>query len=120
MVKSVLLVEDEAVLLLSLTALLEEMGFEVLAAMNGQMALEILETESPDAVVSDLRLPDMSGLDLLHRIKENPSWGDRLLVLVTGAVDEIWRDDHPDTGLCWMLPKPFNPKELVAILQHKN
>lgn len=118
MVKSVLLVEDEAVLLRSLTMLLQEMGFEVMAAMNGQMALEILETALPDAVVSDLRLPDMSGLDLLHRMKEHPAWNDRLFVLVTGAVDEIWQDDHPDTSLCWMLPKPFNPKELVAILQH--
>lgn len=120
MVKSVLLVEDEAVLLLSLTALLQEMGFEVLAAMNGEAALAILEAESPDAVVSDLRLPDMSGLDLHRRMQERPSWADRLFVLVTGAIDESWEDEYPNTGLRWLLPKPFDPNELVAILRTIN
>jgi CheY-like chemotaxis protein len=115
MPQRVLLVEDEPMLLSFLTMLLEDADIQVRTATNGLEALDVLEDVHPDAVVSDLRMPDMDGLELLHRVRENPDLQRIPFILLTGMNQEASR--FPDQGIDRCLPKPFDPDVLLSMLQ---
>ncbi len=79
----ILTVDDEPVLRESIKIYLEDSGFEMLEAENGEQGLEIFRAEKPDLVLSDLQMPGMSGLTLLEQIvKESP---DTPVIMVSGA-----------------------------------
>src|SRR5215207_1431905 len=67
---TVLIVDDERTLARAVKAFLEEMGYEAEVARDGEKAIELLQTVRPDVVFADVRLPGMSGIDLLRRIRE--------------------------------------------------
>jgi len=109
---TVLLVEDELVLLKATRRMLEQRGFQVLAAASGSEALDLARAaQGIDALVTDLSLPGMDGMELARRLRrEHP----RLPVLFTSGYDV------PATGLALgsggraaFLPKPFTARELA-------
>ncbi|HEY3012933.1 MAG TPA: sigma-54 dependent transcriptional regulator [Gemmatimonadales bacterium] len=67
---TVLIVDDERTLARAVKAFLAEAGYEAAVASNGEQALELLQSLRPDVVFADVRLPGMSGIDLLRRIRE--------------------------------------------------
>src|SRR2546430_3149285 len=67
---TVLIVDDEQTLARSAKAFLADHGYEAEVAASGEKALELLERLQPDVVFADVRLPGMSGIDLLKRIRE--------------------------------------------------
>ena len=67
---TVLIVDDEHTLARSAKAFLADHGYEAEVASTGEQALELLERLQPDVVFADVRLPGMSGLDLLKRIRD--------------------------------------------------
>ena len=79
---NILVVDDEEGMRITLSAILEEEGYQVVACGNGAQALEYIERGPVDLVISDLKLPDMSGLEILAALKQvNP---DTPFILVTG------------------------------------
>ena len=82
---SILLVEDEPNARRGLKALLEQEGFEVVAAADGQEALELLAGFGPDVVLTDVRMPKMSGLELLAELQRR---GLNLRVIVLTMSDQ--------------------------------
>ena len=82
--KRLLVVEDSPAELLGIRELLGHDDIDILTAESGQQTLAMLEMEEFDCVVLDLRLPDMSGFDVLERIGKNPSWRDLPVVVFTG------------------------------------
>ncbi|WP_459475018.1 two-component system response regulator RssB [Pseudomonas sp. No.117] len=67
---TLLIIDDDEVVRLSLADYLEDSGFNVLQASNGQQGLQIFEREQPDLIICDLRMPQVDGLTLLRRISE--------------------------------------------------
>jgi CheY-like chemotaxis protein/HAMP domain-containing protein len=82
--KRLLVVEDNAAERLSITALLGHDDIDIITAENGAEALDILRGDGSDCVVLDLRLPDMSGFDVLESIRDNASLADIPVVVFTG------------------------------------
>ena len=118
----VLVVDDEAELASLMRDILENAQFEVASAESGAVALELLGEARFDAIVSDLRMPDMDGAALWREVRERHPALARRMVFVTGdtlspAAAEFLRE----TG-CTTLEKPFPPAELVgrvrALLPH--
>lgn len=111
----VLLVEDEPTLSRQLRRNLEQAGYAVDHAPDGEEGLFLGETESYDAVVLDLGLPEIDGLEVLRRWR---SAGHRMPVLVLTARDS-WSDKVTglDAGADDYLAKPFETEELVARLR---
>jgi CheY-like chemotaxis protein len=82
--KRLLVVEDDAAEQMSIKALLGHDDLDIVTADTGAAALAALSEQACDCVVLDLRLPDMSGFDLLTRISETPDWADLPVVVFTG------------------------------------
>jgi DNA-binding response OmpR family regulator len=110
----VLLVEDDARLASMVSDYLGAAGFRVMLAPGGSGALERLAREPFDAVILDLMLPDIDGLEVCRRLRASSSVPVLMLTARGDAADrivglEIGADDY--------LPKPFEPRELLARLR---
>jgi len=88
MSKTILVVEDEAMLRQTMAQLLEEEGYEVLQAANGKEAYAMVMERAFDLVLSDVRMPDMDGLTLLGRVKETAPETAVIIVTAYGTVQD--------------------------------
>ncbi|RUP10324.1 HAMP domain-containing protein [Hyphomicrobium sp.] len=82
--KKLLIVEDDPAELLSVSALLEDHDLSILSASSGQSAIEILNREDVDCVVLDLKLPDMSGFEILEHMSRQETMRDIPVIVFTG------------------------------------
>jgi len=110
-----LLVEDEADLLLAVRILLEGHGFEVLAAATGADALRVAEDAQPDVIVLDVGLPDVDGLELLTTLRERLSGRPRTIVLSAHASGHTAAKAR-ELGCDRYVTKPFDPDELIEAI----
>jgi PAS domain S-box-containing protein len=107
----VLVVDDEPVLLRSITKVLRSLGYEVLDAVSAQAALEVLARERVDLLLSDVTMPGMSGVELAREVAlRHPNVR---ILLSSGYSDGL--DTHPP-GVKAVLPKPLGRKELALAI----
>jgi YesN/AraC family two-component response regulator len=78
----ILLVDDEAIILIGWQKELEPEGYDVRTALTGREAVEMAKEEKPDIVITDLVIPDMNGVEICRKIKE--MYPDTNVVLVSG------------------------------------
>ncbi len=89
MTKTILIVDDEEDIRVSVGQLFEMSGYTVITAKDGIDCLEKLERTIPDLVILDIMMPRMNGWDVAARIKENPQWRDIPIVFLTAKGDEM-------------------------------
>lgn len=89
---------------------------EFLEASNGQEALEVLESHWVDLILSDIHMPVMDGLGLLHALKENEMWKDLPVVFVTTEANEVRLKEVLALGARGYLRKPFRPEDIRPLL----
>src|ERR1700681_4249619 len=114
MTERILVVEDDPRLADMLSEYLGQAGFRVTVAPFGRAALEHLSSAEYDAVVLDLMLPDMDGLDVCRQVRTR---SDTPVLMLTGRGDAIDRIVGLELGADDYLPKPFHPRELLARLR---
>ncbi len=114
MVERILIVEDDARLADMLLEYLGQAGFGVTVAPLGAAALEKLSEADYDAVVLDLMLPDMDGLNVCRELRAKY---DTPVLMLTARGDAVDRIVGLELGADDYLPKPFEPRELVARLR---
>jgi two-component system, OmpR family, phosphate regulon response regulator OmpR len=114
MVDRILLVEDDSRLAEMLLEYLGQAGFGVTVAALGATALERLSDAEYDAVVLDLMLPDMDGLNVCRQLRAKY---DTPVLMLTARGDAVDRIVGLELGADDYLPKPFEPRELVARLR---
>jgi len=114
MAERILLVEDDPRLAEMLSEYLGQAGFGVTVAPLGATALERLSEADYDAVVLDLMLPDMDGLDVCRELRARD---DTPVLMLTARGDAIDRIVGLELGADDYLPKPFEPRELLARLR---
>ncbi|MGH7459039.1 MAG: sigma-54-dependent transcriptional regulator [Longimicrobiaceae bacterium] len=111
---TVLVVDDEELLLKSCGQILVGSGFAVLTENRGRSALELVRRQRPDIVLADLRLPDMDGMDLLRQIKEEVP--EALVVMITGFATVDSSVEAIEAGAYDYIPKPFSATQLRILL----
>src|SRR6476661_3068395 len=111
----VVVVEDESVIADVIRRYLTAAGFGVLICRTGQDGLAAVRTDRPVAVVLDIGLPDMDGLDVCRRLRAGGDWTP--VLFVTARDEDIDRILGLELGGDDYLVKPFNPRELVARLR---
>jgi len=113
MTGTILIVDDEPVVIKSCERTLAPEGFDVQGTSSVKDAMERLSNGAIDLVITDLKMPEMSGIDLIRWIRENnPSVG---VVVITGYPSQETIKDALEMGIIDYLPKPFSPALLVDI-----
>jgi two-component system alkaline phosphatase synthesis response regulator PhoP len=109
--RTILVVDDEAVLLDVLDAYLRDEGFVVLRASDGQAAVDIALAQRPDLVLLDLNLPVLSGLEAFRAIRAHL---DVPVIMLTARGAEVDRVVGLELGADDYVSKPYSPREVVA------
>jgi two-component system, OmpR family, KDP operon response regulator KdpE len=110
----ILAVDDEPPILRALSANLRARGYEVDLAINGEEALELVARHKPDAVILDLGLPGMSGLDVIRGLR---GWTDTPIIVLTARDAQADKVAGLDAGADDYVTKPFEMEELFARLR---
>lgn len=109
--KSILVVDDEVQLLRAVGSVLAQRGYEMVPATTGEEAIEYAATHSPDAVILDLELPGVSGLEVCRVIRE---YSDVPILVLSVRDNEADKIAALDLGADDYLTKPFSSGELLA------
>jgi CheY-like chemotaxis protein len=112
---TVLVVDDEGSLRKSIVRNLEIEDFNVLSAANGREAIEIVKAQKIDFVLSDVRMPDMDGVELLDEIRKySPTVP--IVVLMTGFA-EVSKEEVLEKGALDLIAKPFDIDAIVEVIK---
>ncbi len=109
----ILIVEDEPDILNLVSYHLEQSGFSVVSAEDGEKALSAIEQERVGLVILDLMLPGISGLEVCRFLKQNPRTKGIPVLMLTARAEELDRIVGLELGADDYLVKPFSPRELV-------
>jgi CheY-like chemotaxis protein len=123
--KTILVVDDEPDVVLYLKTVLEDAGFRVLTAANGNEALDQVKSHKPDFISLDLVMPQKSGIRFFYELRHNKEWSRIPVVIVTAhAQDDKIRKDIEDlfsertlSGPRTYLEKPIKPKDYVDLVK---
>jgi len=114
--KKILVIEDEANLRRVVQINLIGSGYDVRTAENGEMGLETARVWQPDLMLLDIKMPGLSGWDVLERMKKSPSLS-RIPALLMTAFVLLDEEDLKKSGVRGVLFKPFNVSELLKSVE---
>ncbi len=117
MATRVLVVEDSSAMRSLIATIVEEIrGIEVVEAGNGFDALRILPQQRIDLIITDINMPDINGLEIIHFVKNSPNYYKIPVIIVTTERGEEDRKKGLALGASEYITKPFNPDDLRQIV----
>lgn len=115
---SVLLCDDDVHILRAAEIKFSRAGFDVRSATDGLEAWQEIERRCPDLVVTDCQMPNMSGIELVERIRATPAVKNLAVIMLTAKGFELSHETlHADSGVAAVVSKPFSPRELLRMAQ---
>lgn len=114
MQKRVLLAEDEANIVTSLSFLLTRAGFEVAVEVDGQAALDAALTQPPDVMVLDVMLPNLDGFEILRQLRRDPVAVKLPVIVLTAKGQRADRESALASGADLFIAKPFSNSEVIS------
>ncbi|WP_059025467.1 hybrid sensor histidine kinase/response regulator [Gabonibacter massiliensis] len=115
----ILIVDDVQSNVLLLKALLGREGFNIVFAMNGAEALEVVKKERPDLLLLDVMMPDMDGFEVAGRLKVEPEYAEIPIIFLTALNDSASVVKGFQLGASDFISKPFRREELLIRVQHQ-
>ena len=118
--KKILIVDDEPDVQTYLSTLLEDHGYATVLAKDGEEALSKIKEGLPDLVTLDISMPQKSGVRFYRDMKENPSWKQVPVLIVTGVSEDFKKfistrkQVPPPEGY---LSKPIDPEEMLGLVK---
>ncbi|ADL07729.1 response regulator transcription factor [Thermosediminibacter oceani] len=112
--EKILVVDDEPNIVELVRFNLENSGFKVITASDGQQALDLVQKEQPDLVILDIMLPGIDGLEVCRIFRRQRATRDIPVILLTAKTEEIDKVLGLEMGADDYITKPFSPRELVA------
>jgi two-component system, OmpR family, alkaline phosphatase synthesis response regulator PhoP len=112
--KKILVADDESHILHVVSLKLRNAGYEVVTASDGQEALEMAQTERPDLLITDYHMPQLSGLELCQKLKQDPATAKIPAIMLTARGYQLDPKDTEQSGILRMLSKPFSPRQLLS------
>lgn len=116
MSSTILIVEDDRQIRSVVEGYLQQAGYRVLTAADGNVGLALAQQEKPQVIVLDLMLPGLDGLEIARRLRasSDPALANVYLIMLTARVEETDRVVGLELGAADYVTKPFSPRELVA------
>lgn len=118
MAKKILLIDDDELVLKSTRKLLERQGYEVFPASSAKEALQLIDNDSLDLVISDIRMPDKNGVEIVSEIQScraRAGKKDLPIIFITGYA--AFGQELHATFLGEILYKPFDSEKLLAAIR---
>ncbi len=112
--KTILVADDESHILHVVSLKLRNAGFRVLTARDGQEALEMAQASQPDLLITDYHMPQLSGIELCQRLKQDPATAGIPAIMLTARGYHLEPRDTEQSGILRMLSKPFSPRHLLT------
>jgi len=112
----VLVVDDSLTVRRVTQRLLVREGYRVTLAKDGLDALERLEEELPQVILSDIEMPRMDGFDLVRNIRGDARWRDLPVIMITSRIAQKHRDHATELGVDHYLGKPYSEEDLLALI----
>jgi len=109
----ILIVDDNPDSVAIMRSILESRGYDVAAAQSGAEALDFLQRETVNLVLLDIMMPEMSGTEVLQRIKDNAATGRLPVILVTAKTQDEDVLSGYQYGADYYITKPFTAKQLL-------
>jgi CheY-like chemotaxis protein len=114
MTHTVLVVDDEPNIVLSLKFLISQQGYEVRTAASGEEALEALAEQVPDLILLDVMMPRPDGYEVCQKIRATPEWKDIPVIMLTAKGRDVEKQKGFAMGADDYITKPFSTQELVV------
>ena len=115
--KRILVVDDDATILMTLSRYLRKQGYQVYSGASGAEGLALFQQESPDVIISDVMMPEMDGLEFCRRLRQQRG-GELIPFIFLSAKGELDDRVHGyELGADDYITKPFEPRELLAKIE---
>lgn len=111
--RSVLVVEDEPNIILSLEFLMRKAGLQVRVARDGEEALRMMDEETPGVMLLDIMIPMRDGYDVCQTVRANPRWSDVKIIMLTAKGRDVEREKGLALGADDYITKPFSTRDLT-------
>ena len=115
--RTILVADDESHILHVVSLKLRNAGYRVVTAHDGQEALDAALQERPDLIITDYHMPQLSGLELCRRLKQDASMPAIPVIMLTARGYHLEPQDTEQSGILRMLSKPFSPRHLLATVE---
>lgn len=113
----ILIADDEPNIVISLEFLMQQSGYEVATARDGEDTMQKIASFQPDLVLLDIMLPKLNGFEVCQRIRENGEWSRIKIIMLSAKGREIEVSKGIALGADAYVTKPFSTKDLIAQVQ---
>jgi two-component system, chemotaxis family, chemotaxis protein CheY len=115
--KTILIVDDSATILISIQGILTKAGFNVEKAANGQEGLKMVQAKKPDLMITDLNMPILDGIGLISEVRKLPAARFMPILVLTTESQQAKRDQAKSAGATGWLVKPAKADELLSVIK---
>ena len=116
MTRTALIVDDSVTIRQMVSFTLKQAGFTVVEAVDGQDALDRLESQRPDLVITDLNMPRVDGINFIRRLRGRPATRHTPVLMLTTESQESKRQEGRAAGATGWIVKPFHPDKLLQVI----
>lgn len=113
----ILVVDDEAHIVHVVTLKLQNAGFEVMTASDGEEGLALATQAKPDLIITDYQMPYLSGLEMCTKLREQDETKTIPALMLTARGFSIPQEQLEQTNIRLVLSKPFSPRDILARVQ---
>jgi DNA-binding response OmpR family regulator len=117
MERTVLIIEDEKLIIVSTQMVLEAAGFRVESAVNGEEGISKAKSIRPDLILLDIMMPGIDGWETLTRLKRDPECSDVPVIIFTAREHARGHQKSTEMGAADYFRKPFEPDELIELVE---
>lgn len=116
-VRTILVVDDSAYVRRMIRFALAQQAYRLLEASDGVDALKCLQGNNVDLIITDLKMPNMDGFDLIRHIRSDSKTEFLPIILLTGELDEKNREEARKAGVSAFIVKPFVPDQISGLIE---
>lgn len=116
--KKILVVDDEIHIQRVVAIKLKNNGFDVITAQDGSEGYNLAVEHQPDVIVSDYQMPNMTGIEMVEKLRSDSKTCDIPVIMLTARGFAIEDDQKEKLNIAEFLSKPFSPKELLKSVEN--
>lgn len=114
--KTIMIVDDAKSMRGLVSMTLQSAGYEVVEACDGQDALEKIGGQKVNMVISDLNMPNMNGIEMIKKLKQNPQYKFLPIVMLTTESEDVRKKEGQAAGAKAWIVKPFKPETVLKVV----